>query len=85
MKGIRATEVRLFVKAHGEDGMIKVLEQCLERCAALEQNMSEMAHIQYEMMKLTDKVVTGAGVLRDQVEKMQRGGIDDDDDLPMAT
>ena len=82
MKGIRTTEIRTFVKASGEEGIIKVMEQMAERLSACEQQCQEMALMQLQMVKVIDQVTSGAGAMREQIEKMQ--GRDDDDDLPMA-
>ena len=83
MKGIRATEVRNFIKASGEDGVIKCMEQLFERQAAVEQAVQENGLILLEMAKQMAQIVDGAGAIRDKVERMQ--GTDTDDDAPMAT
>lgn len=82
MKGIRATEIRTFVKAAGEEGIIKVMEQMAERVSACEQQCSEMAQMQLQMVKIIDQITSGAGAMREQIERMQGSG--DDDDLPFA-
>lgn len=82
MKGIRATEVRNYIKAHGEQGMITCIEQIYERQAALEQSVQENGMILLQMSKMMAQIVDGAGAMRSKIEQMQ--GKDDDDDLPMA-
>lgn len=82
MKGIRVTEVRNYIRAHGEEGMIKCIEQLYERQAAVEQNMQENAMILLQMSKMMAQVVDGAGAIRGQIETMQ--GKEEDDELPMA-
>ena len=83
MKGIRTTEVRTFIRAHGEEGMIKCIEQLYERQAAVEQNMQENGMILLQMSKMMAQVVDGASAMRDKIETMQ-GKKEDDDDLPFA-
>lgn len=82
MRGIRASEVRNFIRVHGEEGVIKCIEQMYERQAAQEQNMQELGIQLLHMTKLLDQVATGAGAMREQIERMQ--GSSDDDDLPSA-
>lgn len=83
MKNIRATEIALFVKANGEAGMIKVLEQLSERQSAVEESVKENGMILLQMASMMAQIVDGAGAMRDKIEKMQ--GREDDDDLPTAT
>jgi len=82
MKGIRTTEVRNFIRAHGEEGMIKAIEQLYERQAAVEQNMQENGLILLQMSKMMAQITDGAGAMRDKIESMSSKG--EDDDLPMA-
>lgn len=82
MKSIRTTEIRTFIKASGEEGIVKVLEQLSERQSALEQQQQEVAIHLLNMTKVVDQVTSGAGAMREQIEKMQGGP--DDDDLPFA-
>lgn len=84
MKGIRATEVRNYIRVRGETGMIDCIEQLYERMSAIDQQISELAQLQLQIIKALDQVTTGAGNMRNQIEKMQ-GRDEDDDDLPPAT
>lgn len=83
MKGIRTTEVRNFIRVHGEDGMIKCIEQLYERQSATEQAVKENGLMLLQMSKMMAQIVDGAGAMRDKIEQMQ-GRDDSDDDLPMA-
>lgn len=81
MRGIRATEVRNFIRVHGEEGVIKCIEQVYERQAAQDQNLQELGVQLLHMAKMLDQIASGAGAMREQIERMQGN---DDDDLPSA-
>jgi hypothetical protein len=84
----RATEVQLVVINKGmERGVIALLTELFERMAAVEQYTREGAAIQLQMATQLGQVVDGAGRIRQEVEKMQRGnrGSDDDDLPPLAS
>lgn len=82
MRGIRATEVRNFIRVHGEEGVIKCIEQLYERQNQVDQNVQELGIQLLHMTKLLGQITDGAGAMREQIERMQ--GSRDDEDLPSA-
>ena len=83
MRGIRGTEVRNFIKANGEEGVIKCIEQMYERQAAIEAQQREVGEHLLNMTRVIDQLTSAGGALREQIERMQ--GSSDDEDLPPAT
>ena len=80
----RSTEVQMVLDNKGMDrGITMLFSELLERQAALESDMKENAAIILHAITLLTQVTDGAGAMREQMEKMQRGG--DDDDAPNAS
>jgi len=79
----KAREVDMLFMNKGPERATKLLiTELLERVGGIERTVSELATLQIKMADSVNQVVHGAGMIRQQVEKMQGIGVDDDDDLP---
>ena len=80
MKSIRATEVRNYIRAKGEQGIIECIEQLYERQAVFDQQMREVAIMQLQMIKSMEGMMTVSEAMKNALEPKE-----EDDDLPSAT
>lgn len=79
----RPTEVDMIFANKGAERATRLLiTELLERVAGVERTVSELATLQLGMADQLGKVVDGAGMIRQQVEKLQGSPDGDDDSLP---
>jgi hypothetical protein len=77
----KAREIPMILQSKGtERGVVFLLTELFERQAALEAQQREVGASLLQMAQIIDQVTTGAGVMRQQIERMQ--GKEEDDDLP---
>lgn len=78
----KAREVEMVLNNKGfERGTRLLLTELFERVQGIETTVAELASFQLSNANMLAQVVDGAGVLRQQVEKLQ-GNPNGDDDLP---
>lgn len=78
----KSRDISAVLRDKGDrNGLVALVTELFERQAALEQQMNEVGMHLLQMTRVLDQVTTGAGMMRQQIERMQ-GITDEDDDLP---
>lgn len=79
----KAREVDMIFANKGDERAVRLLlTELFERIAGVERTVSELATLQLGMAGQLEKIVDGAGMIRQQVEKLQGDPNSDDTTLP---